>query len=286
MTGFGAGSATVDGEQLSVEVRAVNQNFIDVKARLPRELAALEAELVQLIKAKLARGAIDVQVHRRAVQGTPGVEIDLALAREYARAHAELEATLGLEDPVSVRLLFEAEGVVRLVERPAALEAARRALQGAVGEALGQLVAMREKEGEALARDLEARLETMSELSQKVSAEAPAALAEHRRRLQARLKELVAAPLDPGRLEQEVALLADRTDVAEELTRLDSHLAQFAELLRRPGPAGRRLDFLSQELHREVTTLGNKSQSSSIARLVIELKTEAERIREQVQNVE
>jgi uncharacterized protein (TIGR00255 family) len=286
MTGFGAGSATVDGEQLSVEVRAVNQKFVEVKARLPRELAALEAELVHLVKAKLARGAIDVQVHRRAVQGTPGVEIDLALAREYARAHAELEATLGLEDPVTARSLFEAEGVVRLVERPAAMEAARRALQQAVGEALGQLIAMREREGEALARDLRSRLETMNQLSQKVGFEAPTALAEHRRRLQARLKEVVAAPLDPGRLEQEVALLADRTDVAEELTRLDSHLEQFTELLARPGPAGRRLDFLSQELHREVTTLGNKSQSASIARLVIELKTEAERIREQVQNVE
>jgi uncharacterized protein (TIGR00255 family) len=104
--------------------------------------------------------------------------------------------------------------------------------------------------------------------------------------LQARLKELVSAPLDQGRLEQEVAVLADRTDVAEELTRLDSHLGQFSELLARPGPAGRRLDFLSQEIHREVTTLGNKSQSAAIARLVIELKTEAERIREQVQNVE
>ncbi len=286
MTGFGAGSATVDGEQLSVEVRAVNQKFVDVKARLPRELAALEAELVQLVKAKLARGAIDVQVHRRAEQGTPGVEIDLVLAREYARAHAELEATLGLEDPVTARSLFEAEGVVRLVERPAAMEAARRALLEAVEGALGQLVAMREKEGEALARDLSSRLKTMSQLSQQVDAEAPAALAEHRRRLQARLKELVVAPLDPGRLEQEVALLADRTDVAEELTRLKSHLDQFTELLARPGPAGRRLDFLSQELHREVTTLGNKSQSASIARLVIELKTEAERIREQVQNVE
>src|SRR5271154_694042 len=100
MTGFGAGSATVDGEQLSVEVRAVNQKFIEVKARLPRELAALEAELVQLIKGQLARGAVDAQVHRRAVQGTPGIEIDLALAREYAHAHAELEKTLGLPDRV------------------------------------------------------------------------------------------------------------------------------------------------------------------------------------------
>ncbi len=286
MTGFGAGSATFDGEQVSVEVRAVNQKFVDIKARLPRELAALETELVQLIKGKVARGAIDVQVHRRAVQGAPGVEIDLALAREYARAHAELEATLGLKDAVTARSLFEAEGVGRLVERPAAIDAARRALHEAAGVALAQLVAMREREGESLARDLRSRLDTMNELSRKVSAEAPAALSEHRRRLQARLKELVAVPLEPGRLEQEVALLADRTDVAEELTRLDSHLEQFAELLARPGPAGRRLDFLSQELHREVTTLGNKSQSASIARLVIELKTEAERIREQVQNIE
>jgi len=286
MTGFGAGSATVDGEQLSVEVRAVNQKFVDVKARLPRELAALETELVQLVKAQLARGAVDVVVHRRALQGTPAVEIDLGLAREYAQAHAELEKTLGLGDRLSARTLFEAEGVVRLVERPAAMEAARSALQKATAEALKQVVAMREREGEALARDLRSRLETLLELSRKVGVEAPAALAEHRRRLQARLKELVAAPLEPGRLEQEVALLADRTDVAEELTRLESHLEQFAQLLSRPGPAGRRLDFLSQELHREVTTLGNKSQSAPIARLVIDMKTEAERIREQVQNVE
>jgi len=286
MTGFGAGSATVDGEQVSVEVRAVNQKFVDVKARLPRELGALESELVQQVKAKLARGAIDVQVHRRAVQGNSAVEIDLEMAREYARAYAELGAALGLKDGVTPRSIFEAEGVVRLVERPAAMEAARLALQAALGEALGQLIAMREKEGEALERDLSSRLEVMAGLSRQIGAEAPAALAEHRRRLQARVKELVSVPLEPGRLEQEVALLADRTDVAEELTRLDSHLEQFGELLARPGPAGRRLDFLSQELHREVTTLGNKSQSAAIARLVIEMKTEAERIREQVQNVE
>ena len=134
----------------------VNQKFIDVKARLPRELAALEGELVQAVKGRLTRGTVDVQVHRRAVAGAVAVEIDLALAREYARAYGELQAALGGAEAlsVSVRLLFEAEGVVRLCERPAALEAARDALQKALSAALDQVLEMREREGRALLADL------------------------------------------------------------------------------------------------------------------------------------
>ena len=273
-------------EQLSVELRVVNHKFIEVKARLPREMAALEIELVARVKDRLARGAVEVQVHRRALHGAATVFVDLPLAQEYARAYGELQASLGLHDALTTRQLFQVEGVVRLEEQAPGLEPARLALHGALDSALLQVLAMREREGEALGVDLRSRLGTLRALANAVAIEAPAALAAYRHRLLARTTELLRTPPDSGRLEQEVALLAERIDVAEELTRLDSHLAQFAELLDSHGPSGRRLDFLAQELHREITTLGNKSQNVAIARNVIELKAEAERIREQVQNIE
>jgi uncharacterized protein (TIGR00255 family) len=197
-----------------------------------------------------------------------------------------LRTSLGIEEEISPHHILQAEGVLRLAERPAALESARKALREASEVALAQLVAMREREGEAMKKDLTQRLGTLRTLAGAVGVEVPSALAEHRRRLLARVADLIQAPPDPGRIEQEIALLAERTDIAEELTRFESHLGQFAELLATDAPVGRRLDFLSQELHREVTTIGNKSQSAAIARLVIELKAETERIREQAQNVE
>jgi uncharacterized protein (TIGR00255 family) len=286
MTGFGAATATADDEQLSVEIRSINQKFIDVKVRFPRELAALEADVAKAVKEVLHRGAVEVQIHRKSLRGAATVKVDLPLAREYARAFDELRASLGSAEALPARSIFEAEGVVRLEDKAAGLGAAKRALLQAVATALLQVSTMRESEGASLAADLHNRLQLLTELLRRLDVLIPAALVEHRQRLQIRIEEILTRPLDPGRLEQEVALLVDRTDVSEELSRLRSHLEQFAALLSAEGPAGRRLDFLAQEIHREVTTLANKSQSAEISRVAIELKAEAERIREQVQNIE
>jgi uncharacterized protein (TIGR00255 family) len=288
MTGFGAGHATVGAEHLAVEIRSVNHKFCEVRARLPREFSLLEGPLVKAVKGRIARGVVEVTVHRgMGGEGALVPNLDLRLALEYAKAFERLAADLGIREPLPARAIFEAEGVVRLEERAPDLASAEQALTRALEDALGQIAAMREQEGHALQADLESRLLTLQGLVVEIEGLAGPLLIEQRDRLKQRVTELLGGTaVDPSRIAQEVALLAERTDIAEELTRLKSHVQQFHQLIAEKAPIGRRLDFLSQELHREATTVGNKAQSAQIAQLVVALKAEAERIREQVQNVE
>jgi uncharacterized protein (TIGR00255 family) len=287
MTGFGSGRGAAGGEQAEVEVRSVNHKFIEVKARLPRELSALEVEVVRAVKDRLARGGVDVTVRRTAAAGVLAPRVDGALAEAYAAAFREIKARLALSGEITVSDVLAADGVVRLEEREVDLGAARAALSEALASALDALGAMRAREGEALARDLEGRLAAVETLVARVAELSPRAVELQRARLAERVAELArGVSIDPGRLEQEVALFADRTDVVEETTRLASHLAQARALLASGEPAGRRLDFLVQEMHREANTIGSKSQSGEISAVVVSLKAEIERMREQVQNVE
>lgn len=288
MTGFGSGTATAGAESLTVEVRSVNHKFCEVKVRVPRELSALEPTLIKLVKDRVARGAIDVVV-RRAARTSTGVvpQVDLGLAREYLRAWREVATALGLLDTVSVRDVATSLNVIRLEEPQLPLEDANKAVETALGAAIDQLRLMREKEGVALAGDLTARLALVAGWVKEVQALAPKAIDAYRSRLAERIAELSQGlAVDPQRLAQEVAFFAERTDVAEEMTRLDSHLVQFHELLASKEPSGRKMDFLVQEMHREVNTTGSKSQHTDISARVMQLKAELERIREQVQNVE
>ena len=287
MTGFGSGRGESGGEELDVEVRSVNHKFCEVKVRLPRELSALEHELIRLVKERLARGGVDVTARRGARGGTQAPRVDVALAAEYARAFREVGERLGLNGEVTLAEVLAAEGVVTLEERGADLEAARAAAVAAMGRALDSLTAMRAREGEALARDLVARLETLEGWTARVAAAAPLSVEQQRARLQERVQELARGHVvDAARLATEVALFADRVDVSEELIRLRSHFAQMRSLVGSGEPAGRKMDFLVQEMHREVNTVGAKSQSAEIAATVVEMKAEIERMREQVQNVE
>jgi len=288
MTGFGAGRGEAGGESLSVELRAVNGKFCEVKPRLPREFAPLEPELVKAVKARVSRGVIDVFV-RREGQGARGLlpQIDMPLAAAYAKALRELKNELGLAGEPTVQDLAAMEGVLSLGESAPDAAASSAALQVALSAALDALEQMRRSEGEALARDLSARFDTIEKGARELARLSPLQVQAVRERLQARIAELTRGlPLDGARLEQEVALFADRTDVAEELTRLASHLAQARGLIASAAPAGRKLEFLVQEVNREINTVGSKSQHAGIASLVVELKAELERIREQVQNVE
>jgi len=288
MTGFGTGTATAGNESLTVELRSVNHKFCEVKVRLPRELSALEASLQKLVKDRLARGAVDVAV-RRASRTALGVvpQVDLALAREYRRAWGELARALELPDSVTVKDLASQPNVIRLEEPQVGLEDAGKAAESALLLALEALGKMREKEGVALAADLSARLALVAQWVDEVKVLAPKAIDLYRSRLSERIAELSKGlAVDPQRLAQEVAFFAERTDVAEEMTRLSSHLEQFNELLRSKEPSGRKMDFLVQEMHREVNTTGSKSQHADISNRIMQLKAELERIREQVQNVE
>lgn len=288
MTGFGTGSATVGQESISVELRSVNHKFCEVKVRLPRELSLLEGSLQKRVKERLTRGSIDVSV-RRAMRTAGGVvpHVDLGLAREYARVFTELAHALEMPPTFTLKDIASSLNVVRLDEPQLVLDDATRATDAAVDAALEMLEKMREKEGEALKSDLVHRIELVATWVREIKALGPEAIVLYRNRLSERIAELAqGVAVDPQRLTQEVAFFAERTDVAEEMTRLASHLEQFQQLLKATEPVGRKMDFLIQEMHREVNTTGSKSQFIEISNRVMQLKAELERIREQVQNVE
>lgn len=288
MTGFGAARCVDGAEEISVELKSVNGKFCEVKARLPRELAAFETQVVRTVKERLARGNVDVFVRRSSPEGLVSEpKVDAALMTAYARQLKQAAANAGIDDALGIRDLLSLEGVVSLAERAPDLEASQRAMTAALAQALDALVDVRKREGAALRGDLVARVALLRDLVRRVAELAPAAADAYRERLKQRVKDI--APelaLDPARLEQEVVVYADRSDVAEEITRLDAHLDELTRLLDADEPVGRRLDFLLQEINREINTTGSKSQSTEVSRLVVELKAESERLREQVQNVE
>jgi len=289
MTGFGAGRAQAGAEIVAAEIRSVNGKFCEVRAHLPRGLAGLDQVVGKIVKARVARGVVDVTVRREGADGarTATATVDLPLAAAYTKAMRELREELGLAGDVTVHDLVGLEGVLVLTEPPPDIGPAADALERAIATALDALGEMRRREGEALARDLSARLSAVEKGAAAIRAAAPQSIDAYRERLAARVAELSrGVPVDPARLAQEVAFFADRVDVAEELTRLGSHLAQMRALVAGDAPAGRRLEFLVQELNREVNTIGSKSQHAGIAAQVVELKAEVERIREQVANVE
>lgn len=287
MTGFGAGRGEHAEEAVDAEIRSVNHKYCEVKVRLPRELASLEHEVVRAVKERIARGGIDVTLRRSGSSGGLAPRVDVALAESYARSFADIRARLALPGAVTLAEVLAAEGVVRLEERTVDVEAAREAIRRALAGGLDALLEMRAREGEVLARDLGGRLGAVEAILARVAELVPRVVEHHRVRLAERVEELSRGiALDPARLAQEVALFADRTDVTEETTRLRSHIGQVRALLGVAEPAGRKLDFLVQEMHREANTIGSKSQSAEIAALVVAMKAEIERMREQVQNVE
>ncbi|AFE04764.1 hypothetical protein COCOR_02689 [Corallococcus coralloides DSM 2259] len=288
MTGFGSGRARVGDEEVSVEARSLNHKFCEVKVRLPRELSALEPTLVKQVKDRLARGSVEILVRRQAATVSGNVPtVDVALAREYARAFREVAEAMGQSVEIAWSQVANQPGVIRLEEKGVDVESATQATQTALQQALAALETMRNTEGESIHTDLDARMKLIEGWSQEVARLAPRAVSDYQQRLTDRVAELArGVAVDPQRLAQEVALFAERTDIAEEVTRLATHLEQFRLLMASPEPVGRRMDFLVQEMHREVNTTGSKSQHAEISARVVSMKAEVERIREQVQNVE
>jgi len=287
MTGFGVGDAPLGDGRVTVELRALNHRFLDVRVRLPEELQDQSFFIEQLARESLARGRFDIGIRLEGA-ALPAPRFSVERARALYRGLAQLRDELapGTELPVTALT-----GMPDLVTTPttADTEVARTALKAAFEAAFQRLNEMRRTEGEALARELRSRLDSARRLRTTISARGGEMLEGYRARLRDRLERVLAesgVQVDAGRLEAEIVILADRSDVTEELVRLDSHFDQFSRLLSAEGPVGRRLDFLLQEIGRESNTIGAKSQDAPIAHLVVEMKAELERIREQVQNVE
>lgn len=289
MTGFGAGAATVGREAVTIEAKSVNHRFCEVKVRVPREFAAMEPTVTRMVRAAVTRGVVDVTVRRSLAAGASGMVpiVDVALGKALHQAALELAKELQLPVDFSLRDLLSRSDVLRMEEAPVSATDAASAVEAAATQALASLVSMRQREGEALTLDLTTRLSALSSLIDRTAQRLPEVVSFYRDRLTQRLRELGGEiTLDPQRIAQEVVLYAERCDCAEELTRLRSHLLQFEEVMKDNEAIGRKLDFLTQELNREVNTLGSKNQNADIGSLVVEMKVELERIREQVQNVE
>jgi len=292
MTGYGHATFAVEGIGFEVEVRSVNHRHLDVRVRLPHGLAVFEAEVRQQVAAKLDRGKVDLTI--RSVSGdTPSesVALDLAAAEQYLRAARRLRDDHGVPGELDVRGLLGLPGVARVVERKLPEENVRRVLSEGVVAALGGLASMRAAEGEALDRELRGRLDRIDALVESVAVRAGEVQIVVRERLRKRAEQLreETGLLDDARLHQEVVWAADRLDITEETVRMKSHTAQFRSILGSAGPgepAGRRLEFLLQEMGREGNTIGSKGADAPIAHQVVEVKTELERLREQVLNVE
>jgi uncharacterized protein (TIGR00255 family) len=288
MTGFGRAEVSHGAVVVTVEARSVNHRHLDVALRLPRALAGLELDARRLVQSRLERGRVDVavQLALQAGQAPARVKLDVDLAREYLAQARTLAATLDARGEADLAWVLDRPGVVRMEEAEATPAEPWPALAEALGLALDELVARREAEGERLARELRALHAELTALVAALAARAPAAAARREERLRERLRSLLGEGVDEGRILTEAAVWADRSDVSEELARLRAHLAEFTLLLDKGGPVGRPLDFLLQELHREVNTVGAKADDLEMSQSMLAAKGVLERIREQVQNLE
>ena len=288
MTGYGRADGATATHVYTVEVQAFNHRFTDVRIRLPRTLASLEHGLQREIRERVHRGRFDVQVTEKlSGEISRTLRIDRGAIQQYVGALRELQRELDLGGQVTIEALMGVRDLVTLEATEVDMAEAGALLGQLLQAALDEVDSMRRKEGENLARSLETCLGQIEAGLATVETRAPEIVEGYRTRLQERVRALLGAPLsDPDRLVQEVALLAERSDITEECTRLKSHIQQFRTIIQERGPHGRRLDFLLQEMHREVNTLGTKAADATISPAVVEMKADLERLREQVQNIE
>jgi uncharacterized protein (TIGR00255 family) len=290
MTGCGRGECARNGGKITVELSSVNRKQSEISVMLPRELEVLEAQIRDVINRSIARGRITTRItlHTAEGRGSARVRLNAPLARAYVQELNRLAREFKLAGPVTLDMLARAPGVFETDDEAADAEDFWPAVEKALQQALATLLKMREREGAHLARDLAARVAAMRKSAAQIRKQAPQVQEHYREQLLQRIQSAgVTVPgADDERLLKEVVYFADRADISEELTRLQSHFQQFDDCLGSAEPVGRMLDFLAQEMNREINTIGSKANDSAIARAVVTLKTELEKFREQAQNVE
>jgi uncharacterized protein (TIGR00255 family) len=291
MTGFGRGEAVADGRRFLVEIRTVNNRYCDIQVRMPRSIASLETRVREAVAARVGRGKVDLYItyeDRRPEAGR--IVVDLPLAQAYAEALREIARAIGSDEKVTAAQVAKIGDVMRPEASEPAEEETWSLLEEALREALRSLVAMRAEEGGKLCLDIRRKTDGLRELARKVKERAPRVPEEYRTKLALRVQDLLgdkaSVLFDEQRLAAEVALYADRCSVDEELVRLASHITQLEDTLKQDAPVGKKLDFLMQELNREVNTTGSKANDLELTRTVVEMKSELEKIREQIQNLE
>jgi len=286
----GCGRCTVqsaDGWTMTVELRSVNHRFLDVACKLPRELSFLEDTVRKGIASGLKRGHVETYVTVARDGGSDKtVTVDDRLAERYVAAARRIAEAAGAQLTLNAADLLTLDGVVQVTDAALAEEDATALCREAVAGAVQRITQMRDIEGAALRDDLSEHLEKAAALRESILQRAPGVIESYRARLNARLEKLPIEPVDPARLAQEVAIMADRCAIDEELSRLQSHITQMSAFLNTEGEIGKKMDFLVQEMNREANTIGSKANDAGIAQCVVDLKSEIEKLREQIQNVE
>lgn len=288
MTGFGKATCEWNGDTIAIELSSVNHRFLDASLRLPFEWAALDAPLKDIVRKNLSRGKVNISISRKRTGGaSTELKLDRDVALHYIKAAREVAELLDTKDSISLEGLLQCPGVLAPQETGDNLEEVLKLLGGALEDALGHLDAMRRTEGATLAEDLRERVACIGRAVERVEARVPSLNEAYATKLRTRVAELAAdSSVTEERLAVEVALMAEKGDVTEELVRLRTHLAHADELFSQDEAVGRKLNFLSQEIQREINTLGSKVRDTDVVREVLEMKSELEKIREQIQNIE
>ena len=288
MTGFGRGEFKEEGKEFIVEIKTVNHKYTDSFIKLPRQIGFLEDRVRNLLSKVISRGKIDVYISYNNYSGdAKHVLFDEALAKTYISAAESLRDKFGLKDDISVSLISRYPDVLRVEQAEEDEEKLWAMLKTATDNALQSLVAMREKEGDGLKKDLLERTKLLADSLKLIKLRAPNVVKEYKIKLETRIKDLLdKQTIDESRIAMEVALFSDRCSIEEEIVRLGSHLEQMKSTVEINQPVGRKLDFLIQEMNREINTIGSKANDIEITRNVIEMKSEIEKMREQIQNIE
>lgn len=288
MTGYGRAEEVIDGRDILVEIKSVNHRYYEFSARTSRAYGYLEEKLKSFLQGKISRGKVEVSV---SIQRTEGADAEVLFNRELAKAYVEAlrgaREELAVSDDLSLSVVARLPDVFSVCKAAEDEDAVWAGVQEVAARASEKFIAMREAEGAKMKQDIEGRLDFIAGTVSKIEERSPQTVEEYRARLYAKMEEVLQnTQIDDQRILAEAALFADRVAVDEETVRLKSHVQQFREILTHEGPVGRKLDFLTQEINRETNTIGSKAQNLEIARMVVELKSEIEKIREQIQNIE
>jgi uncharacterized protein (TIGR00255 family) len=289
MTAYAAAESSTDTLSVSVEIRSYNHRHLDIVLRMPSGYLALEEKLKELISARMVRGRLEVKIYiEMETPDTDRFEIDRAKARSLYSALGEVCDEFNLNQEISLETLLHAGGIIKPVEVPTDADAVFPVLRDCLDEALAALESMRKREGDFIARDLFERLDHIELRLEKIKVGSSGLIEVYQQRLKERISHLTQdmVEIDPGRIAQEAAILADRSDISEEIVRSESHLKQFRDIMQSGEAAGKKLNFLLQEFHREFNTMGSKVGNADISHLIIDVKSEIEKIREQIQNLE
>ncbi|MBI4632907.1 MAG: YicC family protein [Deltaproteobacteria bacterium] len=289
MTGYGRAESICDGRRFSVEIKSLNHRYLEMSVRLPGILSQIEVDIKKKLGEKLSRGKIEVTIRMDMENGerTGRYDLNLPLVKNYHALLLKLKQELNLADDVTLEIIAGLGGIFVPLDTGEDIAALWKQLEKALDEAMATLVEMKQREGEMLYRDLVSRIDLMKSCLDSIAQRAPQAVAGYQKRLAERVKEITGGmEIDAARLCQEVAIMAEKSDITEEIVRFKSHISQFNDMLGSDEAVGRKVDFLLQEMGREVNTIGSKSNDAEISKSVIEIKSELAKVREQVQNIE